>query len=662
MATGSVQWSSTHTLGARRQAKHHTGMVDTINFNTNRVVSALYFSPGRLLAGSWDTFGTGIRGACLVVDVEQLGKVAGVGHRLVLANNLARRRDFAEDVPEEDTHHLLVPQVEDNTLAVFLIVVGLCWGRGGISLGACGLWGVVCCGGGPDADRLQAAVDDADGLVADLRPKVRPEHGLVAIWLTGSRVGHVLTSQTATDHGMVVVLHTPAAKRGIVEAGNIPRHIDVSAASHLGINHDATLHGVNLETSTQSNVHVGLQADSNEHVVRDDACTILKGDLHPVVVCGRDLLDDTLGPHLDPLGLDLLGGPLAQIPREDLAHVAFFREDLVDLQSSLLSALSKGHSQFTAEEAATDNGDGLCILAELIETAEIGNLSEVGGCGLDLPAGTLEGTHRLGPTTSGNQQLVVARGVAVGQGDLLVVDIQMHNPGAWDEGNSAIGSTGKISSSHILGGRLEIQVPLVAVPVLELELALSTLLGKPQLLGQGGAHVRCILLVTNNDDLSLGVLLLDCLHSRIRGRASAHQHIGGTVVCRCLSRRWCVHFGFLCGCRCRLGLFLLWCGGRGGFRGRGSLWLFLLWCRGRGRLLVFGLILSKQGLPVDLLTCFLGLGCGCLGFGSELCLLFVPLVTLQVGIEGVCLCGIDEGCRPEQGGTQQQLCVLAKQP
>lgn len=48
-----------------------------------------------------------------------------------------------------------------------------------------------------------------------------PEHGLVPVWFVGSC--HILSSQSATDHSMIMMLHTPSAQFDVIETRSISR-------------------------------------------------------------------------------------------------------------------------------------------------------------------------------------------------------------------------------------------------------------------------------------------------------------------------------------------------------------------------------------------------------------------------------------------------------
>ena len=70
---------------------------------------------------------------------------------------------------------------------------------------------------------LQLAIHNADGFVAYVRSQIRPKHRLMGVGtaLGGVRGGHVVSSQTTADHGVVVVFNTTTAQVHVVEAGGV---------------------------------------------------------------------------------------------------------------------------------------------------------------------------------------------------------------------------------------------------------------------------------------------------------------------------------------------------------------------------------------------------------------------------------------------------------
>ena len=65
----------------------------------------------------------------------------------------------------------------------------------------------------------QTGVHKSNGLIADIRAEVRPEHGLMPVRTTCSC--HVLTSETTTHHSVVMMFHTTTTQLDVIETRRV---------------------------------------------------------------------------------------------------------------------------------------------------------------------------------------------------------------------------------------------------------------------------------------------------------------------------------------------------------------------------------------------------------------------------------------------------------
>lgn len=156
------------------------------------------------------------------------------------------------------------------------------------------------------------------------------------------RPRHILTGNTSTQNGMIMMLHSPPSQHPIIKGCDIPSHEHICAGLELGVDEDAAVGGVDFQVGLAGELGVGGDTDGGDDVVGVDGGLDV-GFEADELADGAHTCNGGVGQDLDAL-LNCNGGACARYsvaPMASNGHVYKYIDTNLPLVTRLVVHLER---------------------------------------------------------------------------------------------------------------------------------------------------------------------------------------------------------------------------------------------------------------------------------------------------------------------------------